>query len=71
TAQETTLLVYDLSGRLVSSVLNESKGALRPSPSRIIWDGSDAGGRELPSGVYFLRLKKGDTSLVKKVVILR
>jgi len=71
TEEETSLIVYDLSGRLVSAIWNKNKGAVTASPGLINWDGSDARGRKLPSGVYFLRLNKGDASLVRKVVVLR
>jgi len=38
---------------------------------RVAWGGRDATGRPLPSGVYFLRLTSGGTTVVRKVTLLR
>jgi hypothetical protein len=36
----------------------------------MVWDGRDAGGRVVPSGVYFVRLDRGGRSLVTRMVRL-
>jgi flagellar hook assembly protein FlgD len=56
--------IYDAAGRLVRS-LSGSGGERRLS-----WDGTDNGGRRLPAGTYFCKMKTGDLSLTRKVILL-
>jgi hypothetical protein len=58
--------IYDVSGRLVKSI-----GNLTEHSGQITWYGKDDAGRDLPQGVYFVRLDAGDESYVRKVVMLR
>jgi flagellar hook assembly protein FlgD len=39
--------------------------------SRILWDGTDDGGRRLPSGVYLVRVSANFASAATRVTILR
>jgi len=48
-----SLKIYNVSGRLVQSLLEEEKG---PGYHRISWDARDKTGRKVPSGVYFFTL---------------
>ena len=63
-----SLAVYDLRGRRVR-VLEQVASALQPVT--VGWDGRDDGGRELPSGVYFVRVTAGAQTLTNKVVLSR
>ncbi len=66
------LEVYDVRGHKIRSVVKEE---LPPGPHSINWDGRDASGRSLASGVYFARLKvRGpglDQQLNRKLNLLR
>ena len=64
----TSLTVYDLSGRLVRTLVDECK---RPGSYSVSWCGTDETGTEIPPGVYFCRLKAGDFVAAKKLVVLR
>ena len=66
--QTGSLRVYDAHGRLISSVFD---GPLPAGPHTFEWNGRDVEGREVPSGVYFLKFEGGAKSLSKKVVLLR
>jgi hypothetical protein len=57
------LLVYDVLGRLSARLLDES---LNPGIYEVDWDASN-----FPSGVYYYRLKAGDYSEVRKMVLLK
>ncbi len=57
------LVVYDLLGRLVATLVNEVK---QPGSYTVKFDGSN-----LSSGVYFYRLTAGDFVMTKKLVLVR
>jgi flagellar basal-body rod modification protein FlgD len=59
--------VYDVSGRLVRSV---DLGECPAGTHTATWDGNDADGHRVASGVYFLTLNTGRTSLSTKVIRL-
>jgi hypothetical protein len=62
------LQVYDLSGRLVQTLVSGNQ----PSGYHTVrWDSRDASGRPLSTGVYLLRLQAGSYSALKQVVLLR
>jgi hypothetical protein len=63
-----SLRVYDAQGRLVSTVFD---GPISAGAHTFEWNGRDVQGREVPSGVYFLKFDGGTKSLSRKVVLLR
>ena len=64
-----TVSVYDVAGRLLRT-LPESPG-FAGRPNHRIWDGTDADGNDVPSGVYFVRVTAGGESATGKVVLVR
>ena len=62
------LAVYDIRGALVCMLLNE---LVEPGTRRLEWNGHDGHGRQLSSGVYFLRLNAGTQSRVRKMILLK
>jgi hypothetical protein len=63
-----TLSIYDVTGRQVRTLVNRRVTAGMYSQD---WDGRDAGGSPVASGVYFYRLSVGDRALTKKMVLIR
>jgi len=63
-----TVTVHDAAGHLVASIAD---GVYPAGPTRIEWDGTDAGGRAVASGVYFCRLRAGETTRTRKMVLVR
>ena len=59
------LLVYDLNGRRVRSLLD---GLVGPGHHQVIWDGKDSAGRQVSAGVYFLHIKAGEQQASRKMV---
>jgi hypothetical protein len=57
------LVIYDIIGREIATLVNEE---LTPGIYEVQWDGSN-----YPSGVYYYRLKAGDYSDTKKMVLLK
>ena len=67
-AERVTLSVYDVSGRLVASLVN---GPLEAGDYVSVWDGRDSEGRAAASGVYFSRLSVDGWSATRKMVLLK
>jgi hypothetical protein len=57
-SQDVRLRIYDVSGRLVRTLVNGSK---EPGPYTAIWNGRDELGRSVASGNYFARIEMGRT----------
>ncbi len=64
----TTLIVYNILGQKVRSLVDES---LNSGTYQVTWDAKNDRGEKVPSGVYFYRLKSGDVSEVRKMILLR
>jgi hypothetical protein len=63
-----TLTIYDVTGRFVATLINDSRSAGRYSA---VWNGQSASGETVGSGVYFYRLQVGNQSLTRKMVLLK
>jgi hypothetical protein len=64
-SERVELVIYDISGRLVRSL---AKGTFNAGPHRVRWDGRDAAGRAMVSGIYFARLKGTRTQATHNLV---
>lgn len=64
----TTMRIYDLTGRLVQTLVEEEKEA---GTYIVPWYGKDATGNRVSSGIYFYHLNAGDFTAIRKLVILR
>lgn len=64
-----SLEVYDVSGRLVTRLIGEEK--LGPGPHSIEWNGDDARGTSVSSGIYIYRLVAGKNIISRKMVLLQ
>lgn len=62
------IAVYDVSGRLVRSLLDTW---LLGGAHTAAWDGRTADGAEVASGVYFIRVAIGEHKATRKAVLLR
>lgn len=63
-----TLAVYDLAGRRLQTLMS---GALEAGLRTFQWDGRDQTGRDLPSGLYLVRLETAGSSATQKLVLTR
>jgi len=59
--------VYDLAGRKVRTLLS---GTVAAGPHEVTWDGTDASGRAVSSGVYLCRLQTPVGVLVRKMTLV-
>ena len=68
-AAAVSLDIYDLQGRLVRRLLDESPYVT--GSHKQVWDGRDGEGRATSSGVYFYRFTAGDQKRVGKLTLLK
>ena len=61
------LKVYNLLGAEICTLVNEKKEA---GYHRIIWNGKDEMGQEIPTGVYLFKIEAGDFCMNRKMVKL-
>jgi hypothetical protein len=67
-AEHATLKVYDVTGRLVRTLIN---GRMKPGYYTADWDGKDNKKNKVASGIYFLRFDAAEFSSRKKMTLLR
>lgn len=60
--------VFDLSGRLVARLVDESQ---QPGSHAVRWDGRNDSGATVASGVYVYRVEAGDKVETRKMVVLK
>ncbi|MCK4353481.1 T9SS type A sorting domain-containing protein [candidate division WOR-3 bacterium] len=63
-----SLKIYDISGRLVNTIINEK---VAPGSYTVNWDGKSNYGKSLPAGTYFCRLEVGRYKQAKKLILLK
>lgn len=68
-AETVSLAVYDVTGRLVRTLLHDAKKPAGFFEAQ--WDGTDASGKPAASGVYFFRLTTSKETLTRKAVLLK
>lgn len=65
-AEHVTLSIYDVSGRRVTTLVD---GTLAAGAHSEVWDGRDAHGARVASGVYFYRLTAGQSTRTRKAIL--
>ncbi|HOD17229.1 MAG TPA: M6 family metalloprotease domain-containing protein [Candidatus Cloacimonadota bacterium] len=67
-AQEIKLTIYNLKGQVVKTL---AEGKAKSLNNSVEWDGCDADGHPVSSGVYYYRLETGYQTLTRKLVLIR
>jgi len=62
------LQIYDVSGRLVQSLIDEM---CNPGHHMLVWDATDDAGKTVPVGIYFVRFATSDYERIEKLILLR
>ena len=60
--------IYDVSGRLLATPVDAAKVAGR---HQVEWNGKDASGSLVPSGIYFYRMKTAGYEATRKMILVR
>jgi hypothetical protein len=63
-----TLVVYNMRGQKVSTLIDEEKA---PGRYSMHWDGKNGSGEQVSSGIYLYKITAGDFVKVKKMVLLK
>ena len=63
-----TLRVYDISGRLIRTIVNDMQKAGR---YEVQWDGKNDAGNQVASGMYFLRMQTPGFTKIRKMTLVR
>jgi hypothetical protein len=67
-ARDLIVSIFDATGRLVNDLLNEYVEAGRYS---VKWNGVDATGSGMPTGVYFIRVQSGFDMHTQKMILIK
>ncbi len=62
------LSIHDLGGRRLAVLEDGPRAA---GEHRVVWDGTDAAGRPVPSGTYMARLSGGGKTVMQKLALVR
>jgi len=65
---EVEVAVYDLLGRKIASLLSGNQAA---GQYTLEWNGRDANGVGVPTGMYFLRLSSDEFTATQKVMLMK
>jgi hypothetical protein len=68
TTKHVSLSIYDASGKLVRTLVEDTRGF---GPHSVEWNGTDNLGNEVGSGIYFYRLVAGKFQQSRKMVLLK
>jgi hypothetical protein len=63
-----TIEVYTVTGQLVTRLAG---GQQAPGMHTITWQGTDTAGRQMASGVYYYRLRMGETAVTRRMLLVR
>ncbi len=63
-----SIIIYDVAGRMVRDLVDRIES---PGFKKVRWDGLDDSGGLVESGVYFYRIKAGDFTESKKMIMVR
>ena len=63
-----TLVVYDMLGRLVTTLVDDEMEA---GTYKVGWNGADRNGERVSSGVYLYKLQAGSFSMTRKMLIVK
>ncbi|MCX7995206.1 MAG: S8 family serine peptidase [candidate division WOR-3 bacterium] len=62
------LVVYDVTGRKVGTLVDSD---VKPGQYEFVWNNKDDTGRQLGTGIYFIKFEAGGFNKVEKVILLR
>ena len=72
-ASDVQIIIYDTKGIVIRTLAlgYQSAGYYTSRSRAVYWDGQNGLGESIASGVYFYKLQTDETSLMRKMVILK
>ncbi len=67
-AGNTTLDIYNVRGQKINTLVNEHLDA---DQHTVVWNGTDASGKNVTSGIYFYKISSGRYTATKKMILLK
>jgi len=67
-ASTVVLKIFNVRGDEICALVNEKKDA---GYHQLLWNGKDASGREVPSGVYVIMMNAGELQMNRKMVKIK
>ena len=67
-ASQLRITIYDVTGRLVRTLVNEQRSA---GEGHVVWQGRDDSGRQVSSGAYYVRLENEGQIDHRKIMMLK
>ncbi|MGB2698426.1 MAG: T9SS type A sorting domain-containing protein, partial [Candidatus Zixiibacteriota bacterium] len=68
TNSQIKLSIYNILGQHIKTLIDEYQKA---GSNKAVWNGKDQAGRKVSSGVYFYRLKAGEFTQTRKMLLIR
>ena len=66
--ENTEIMIYNIKGQKIRSFPNLQ---INKSPNQqILWDGKNNDGKPVSSGIYFYKMKSGNSALIKKMILM-
>jgi hypothetical protein len=66
--EQVRITIFSMLGQEIAELANTVQS---PGSYRVVWNGKDHQGQDMPSGIYLIRLQTGSNQLVKKAMLLR
>jgi len=66
--KNTELVIYNLKGQKVKILINEK---LEAGNHQVVWNGKDENGKPVSSGIYFYKMKAGEYTSMKKMILMK
>jgi hypothetical protein len=68
TTEHTELSIYNITGQKVITLINKELSAGKHS---FIWNGNDKSNKQVPCGIYYYKIKTGEFSSTKKMILIK
>jgi hypothetical protein len=63
--QKLQITIFDITGKQIKTIINKIES---PGNYRFKWNGTDKNEKEVKDGLYFIKLKVSDQTIIKKVI---
>ena len=65
---DVNISVYDINGRLVNTLMNNT---LSSGTYSVVWNGDDMNGNSVSAGIYMYSLTSSDISITNKMILVK